>query len=300
MHGTGATLLELEAHHRAFVLELGANHPEEIAGLAAMVRPTVALVTNAQRAHQEFFRDTDTVAIENAAALAALPPDGTAVFPADSPYAPVWRAIADGRRCLTFGEGEDADVRLVSYTTGEADSVLRLTGIPGLDELRLQVPGRHNALNAAAAATAAHALGVEPDVIRAGLEGYGGTPGRLVRLPLTGNRLLIDDTYNANPDSVRAAVDVLAARPGPRWLVLGDMGECGERSPEFHAEVGHYARERGIDRLYTLGEAARDAAAAFGGRATAAPELAALLAALGEPPTGGTVLVKGSDRKSVV
>ncbi|RZU47994.1 UDP-N-acetylmuramoyl-tripeptide--D-alanyl-D-alanine ligase [Fluviicoccus keumensis] len=292
--GVAATLLGLETHHRAFVLELGTNHPEEIAGLAAMARPTVALITNAQREHQEFFRDTDTVAVENAGALAMLPPDGVAVFPAGSPYTPVWRAVADGRRCLTFGEGPEADIRLEAFTTGDTHNTLVLTGIPGLRDLHLRVPGRHNALNAAAAATAAHALGLDAGVIRAGLESYGGTPGRLVRLPQPGGRLLIDDTYNANPDSVRAAIDVLAACPGPRWLVLADMGECGERAPEFHTEVGRYARERGLDRLFTLGEASRHAAAAYGPDAVATSGLPELLAALGDPPPGGTVLVKGS------
>jgi UDP-N-acetylmuramoyl-tripeptide--D-alanyl-D-alanine ligase len=292
--GVATTLLALAQQHRAFVSELGTNHPGEIIALAEMVRPTVALINNAQREHQEFFHDLDTVARENGGVIAMLSPQGTAVIPGDSAYAPLWRAIAGPRRCLSFGTGPDVDVRLSGVSSNNRGTVLELTGIPGLSTLVLQVPGQHNALNAVAAASCAHALGIGAEAIRAGLEAFSGTPGRLTCLPLPGDRLLVDDTYNANPDSVRAAIDVLTARTGPRWLVLGDMGECGEQSARFHAEAGRYARERGVDRLFTLGDDSHHAAAAFGGSAHHASTLPELLQALALLPEGSSLLVKGS------
>ena len=294
--GVPQTLLRLRAGHRAAVVELGMNHPGEIAYLAGLARPTVALVNNAQREHQEFMASVEAVARENGAVLPALPADGVAVFPAGDAYTALWRAMADGRRCMTFGTDPTADVLLAGAdwsadAAGGAWAVRALTPEGGLS-LRLRIAGRHNVVNALAATACALAAGVPVDAIVRGLEAFEPVAGRSRSVPvsLAGRAItLIDDTYNANPDSVRAAIDVLAGLPGPRLLVLGDMGEVGDQGPQFHAEVGAYARERGIESLCTLGELARG----MGG--THYADIDALNAAvLAQLPQAASVLVKGS------
>ncbi|WP_375140986.1 UDP-N-acetylmuramoyl-tripeptide--D-alanyl-D-alanine ligase [Ideonella alba] len=291
--GVPLTVLRLNGHAAA-VVELGMNHPGEIAELAAIAQPTVALVNNAQREHQEFMGTVEAVARENGCAISALPAEGVAVFPADDAYTAVWRELAGTRRTLSFALDTAADV------TGEArwdidHWALRLRTPQGEAGLALRIAGQHNVKNALAAAASALAAGIPLSAVRDGLAAFEPVKGRSQVKPLArGGRALtlIDDTYNANPDSVRAAIDVLAALPAPRWLLLGDMGEVGDQGPAFHAEVGAYARERGIESVWCAGTLAADAARAAGGRHFA--DVPQLLAALNEAPAFASVLVKGS------
>ncbi|OBS29728.1 UDP-N-acetylmuramoylalanyl-D-glutamyl-2, 6-diaminopimelate--D-alanyl-D-alanine ligase [Tepidimonas fonticaldi] len=302
--GVPLTLLRLRPMHRLAVVELGMNHPGEIAQLAAMARPTVALVNNAQREHQEFMASVEAVARENGAVLAALPAEGTAVFPADDPFTPLWRTLAAGRATLTFGAA-GADV------SAQADWVdgawaLRVTTPAGVFDTRLRIAGRHHVRNALAATACALAAGVALDAIAAGLAAFEPVTGRCrtQSLRLAGAAwTVVDDSYNANPDSVRAAIDVLAELPGPRWLLLGDMGEVGDQALAFHDEVLRHALARGIDRIWLAGDWMGRASAAVSATHSTAPapvrhfaSVEALLAALpaAVPAGGGSLLVKGS------
>ena len=295
--GLPLTLLRLRAGHEVAAIELGMNHPGETAELAAIAQPTVALINNAQREHQEFMRSIAEVAAEHAALIGALPAGGTAVLNADDPSIDVWRAAARARggvRVIEFALDHPAAVRL----RGEfapAGGTLAFATSAGDAVARLAAPGRHNASNALAAAAAAIAVGVPLAAVVRGLEAFRPVAGRLVALRSGAGATVLDDTYNANPDSVRVAIDVLAAAPPPRWLVLGDMGEVGASGPEFHHEVGAHARDAGVDRLLTVGALAAESAAAFGEGAehfAAVDALAAHVAATAR--AGTTVLVKGS------
>lgn len=269
--GLPLTLLRLRDTHRVAVVELGMNHPGEIAQLARIAQPTVALVNNAQREHQEFMTSVQAVAQENGAVLASLPADGTAVFPAGDAYENLWKRLSGACKQLLFGEqtfGEQAPVRLMA-ADWQADHWRARAATPvGEVAFDLHVAGRHNLHNALAALACAVAAGAPADALAQGLSAFAPVQGRS-RTQVLRHRgravTLIDDTYNANPDSVRALIDVLAELPGPRLLVLGDMGEVGEQGPAFHAEVGAYARQRGIDRLLAHGPQAIHAAMAFGG-----------------------------------
>ncbi len=258
--GVPLTLLRLRHTHRCAVVELGMNHPGEIAVLADWAQPTVALVNNAQREHQEFMATVEAVARENGAVLQALPADGVAVFPASDAYTALWRELAGARRCVTFGAEEPADVRLLEATWQEdAWQVLAQTPAGELS-CRLSVAGRHNVMNALAACACALGAGAPLAAVATGLSSFEPVQGRsrALNLQVAGHAAtLIDDTYNANPDSVLAAVDVLKDLPGPRLLVLGDMGEVGSQGPAFHAEVGAYAQHQGIEHLLALGEQTR-------------------------------------------
>ena len=297
--GVPLTLLRLrqndETWHRAGVVELGMNHPGEIAELAAIAAPTVALVNNAQREHQEFMASVEAVARENGSAISALGSAGVAVFPADEEHAPIWHVLAGNRPSLTFALTGPADVTCHAEWTQDHWAVLLETPA-GAVTLQLQVAGWHNVKNALAAAACALAAGCPLDAIGRGLEAFAPVKGRsqVKRLARSGgDATLIDDTYNANPDSVRAAIEVLASMPGPRWLVLGDMGEVGDQGPAFHREVGAFAKARGVDALWTLGTASAHAAAAFGG-ARHFDTMAALIQALPQAPAFNAVVVKGS------
>jgi UDP-N-acetylmuramoyl-tripeptide--D-alanyl-D-alanine ligase len=272
--GVPLTLFNLRAHHRIAVVELGMNHPGEIAALARMTAPTVALVNNAQREHQEFMGTVEAVAQENGAVLQALSPSGVAVFPADDTFTPVWQALSGSRVQRTFAlapQNTQADVRPdvlaadVVWQSGAWHFTLQTD--QGSAPVRLHIAGRHNVKNALAASACALAAGVPLVAVAQGLQAFEPVKGRsraLVLHTATVDISLVDDTYNANPDSVRAAIDVLAELPAPRLLVLGDMGEVGNQGPEFHVEVGAYAAERGIDALYALGDLSVHAARAFG------------------------------------
>jgi len=291
--GVPLTLLRLRAEHRAAVFELGMNHPGEIAQLAAIAAPTVTLVTNAQREHQEFMHTVEAVAYENGAAITALPPDGVAVYPGDEPYSAIWDALAAPRRVLRFGLQPGLDVYAEQIIADVDATRCRVVTPVGTADLTLPVSGLHNLRNALAAIASAIAAGAPLDVAVRALAGFSPVAGRMQQKRMSDATLLIDDTYNANPDSVRAAIDVLARIAGKRALVLGDMGEVGDNGPAMHAEVGTYAREQGLDAFITLGEASRAAAAAFGPGAHACASVDEVVAALrGLRPS--CVLVKGS------
>ena len=267
--GLPLTLLRLRPAHRAAVVELGMNHPGEIAYLAGIARPTVALVNNAQREHQEFMSSVEAVARENGAVLEGLGADGVAVFPADDEYQGVWQQQAGARTQLRFGDVAAGAAVSATEAVWQLDHWQVEAQTPaGALTFPLHIAGRHNVRNALAAIACASAAGVPIEFIERGLGEFRPVSGRCRSLLLRqrGRAItLVDDSYNANPDSVRAIIDVLAELPGPRLLVLGDMGEVGEQGPAFHAEVGAYARERGVERLLAHGPLAIHAAMAFGG-----------------------------------
>lgn len=295
--GVPLTLLRLRASHLAGVVELGMNHPGEIGALAAMTRPTVALVNNAQREHLEFMATVEAVARENGSVITALPASGVAVFPADEPHTPIWRELAGARSVLTFAETGVADITATAHWQGNAWQVTARTPL-GPVFFPLQIAGRHNVKNSLAAIACAVGAGAPLNAISAGLTAFVPVKGRsrALSLDIDGRDItLIDDSYNANPDSVRAAIDVLADLPGPRLLVLGDMGEVGDQGPAFHAEVGLHARERGIEKMFTLGAQSLHASRGFPGGRHFGDDLPALRTAVMEAlPNLASVLVKGS------
>ena len=298
--GVPLTLLRLRqddaAWHRAGVVELGMNHPGEIAELAAITAPTVALVNNAQREHQEFMTSVEAVAIENGAAIGALGASGTAVFPADEEHAPLWHQLAGQRPMLTFALTGPADVTCHAEWVGDRWALLVQTPA-GASTVELRVAGWHNVKNALAATACALAAGCPLDAIRRGLEAFEPVKGRSqVKAFVRGDQrvTLIDDSYNANPDSVRAAIEVLATMRAPRLLLLGDMGEVGARGPEFHAEVGAYAKERGIEHVWCAGALCEHTTKAFGAGARHFADTPLMASAVGELPAVASLLVKGS------
>lgn len=296
--GVPLTVMRLLPEHQAAVIELGMNHPGEIARLTTIAAPTVGLVNNAQREHQEFMHTVEAVALENGAVLAGLPKNGVAVYPGDDIYTPLWTKLAGQRRTITFGLDGACNVSC-SHRAGAFGSELAVTvRIDGKAEqqfaLTLAAAGLHNVRNALASIACAVAAGVEQDAIVRGLEAFAPVSGRLQHNRAANGAAIIDDSYNANPDSVRAAIDVLAQAPSPRILVLGDMGEVGTQGRQFHEEIAAYAASRGIDRVLVTGELARHMTGAGATHFEQFDELlAALDTALGSK-SDATVLVKGS------
>jgi len=294
--GVPLTLLALRPEHRLSVVELGMNHPGEIAALARMAQPTVALVNNAQREHQEFMHTVQAVAEENGAVFGALRNGGVAVFPAGEPWSALWAQLASAHRQCCFGT-DSAPVRATQAQWRSGAWQFMLHSPEGQAPVTLHMAGRHNVGNALAAAACALSAGVPLAAVVQGLQAFAPVQGRSRALALEAGRItLVDDSYNANPDSVRAAIEVLAELPGPRLLVLGDMGEVGNQGPAFHAEVGAYAAERGIEALFTLGELSVHAHHAFGAqRGQHFADMAALQAALAAVWRGcASIVVKGS------
>jgi len=292
--GLPLTLLKLRNTHHAAVIEMGMNHPGEIAYLTQIARPTVALVNNAQRAHLAGLGTLADVARAKGEIFEGLAADGVAVINADDPQAALWREIVAGRKLLSFGFAPSAEVRGHWQADG-FNGKLSIVTPQGEATLHLPVPGEHNARNALAAAAACLAAGIPLAAVVRGLANYGGVNGRLQRKPGRHGAAVIDDSYNANPDSMRAAIDVLATLPGRRIFVMGDMGEVGTTASQMHEEIGAYARQLGIDHLLALGENSRVAVRNFdaGGQhfSTVEALLAALLPLLDKDTT---VLVKGS------
>ncbi len=268
--GLPLTLLELDQRHQFAIIELGANHAGEIAYLTAIAQPDIALITNAAAAHVEGFGSIDGVAHAKGEILQGLASAGIAVINTDDPYASFWLETAAGRRVVSFGKDNRADVSAMNIRASAADVEFRLLTPDGEADVRLPVPGAHNVMNALAAAAAAHAQGQPLSVITTGLCEMGMLAGRMQRFPGRSGSQLVDDSYNANPFSFAAAIDYLAdiaSMGGSTWLVMGDMAELGDDAAQHHTETGQLAKNCGIDRLYCTGDLSRLAAEAFGERA---------------------------------
>ena len=306
--GVPLTLLRLRATHRIAVLELGMNHPGEIAQLAAMAQATVALVNNAQREHLEFMHTVDAVATENGAVLEALPASGCAVFGLDDTYTDHWTAQSKAQRTLGFaatpvqeGDGVFGEQALWHDGSWSVQARWRQGAASGALQYRLAIAGQHNVRNSWAAAACALAAGVSPTAIERGLQAFEPVKGRsrAMRLVWGGRSIsLVDDSYNATPDSVQAAIDVLRDLPAPRLLVLGDMGEVGDQGPQLHAQAGRYAHSQGIEQLLACGSLCQWAVQAFkqaGGQAQHCADTGALTQAVDQAMAhSASVLVKGS------
>ncbi|WP_373990667.1 UDP-N-acetylmuramoyl-tripeptide--D-alanyl-D-alanine ligase [Duganella sp. BuS-21] len=258
--GVPLTLFRMEHPQQAAVIEMGMNHPGEIGRLALIAAADIAMVNNAQREHQEFMHTVEAVARENGSVLSALPTDGVAVFPHGDEFTPVWEELSAGRRKLRFGLTKDAEVSC-TYRASDFESEMFITICESEADtqqffVRLQAAGEHNVRNALAAVACTYAAGITLDQIKLGLDTFAPVSGRLQKKQAANGAVVIDDTYNANPDSVRAAIDVLAKAAAPRVLVLGDMGEVGTQGREFHEEIGAYAQNKGIDTVLVTGELA--------------------------------------------
>lgn len=292
--GLPLTLLQLKPQHRYAVIEMGMNHHGELSYLTGLTRPQVALVNNAMRAHFGHFGSTEDVARAKAEIFEGLIDGGVAVVNADDANLPLFRAAAGSHRQLSFGLGL-ADVSARDLALSALDSRFTLVSPAGQLAVSLPAPGEHNVRNALAAAAVALALEVPLAAIARGLAAFGGAKGRLQIKRSPRGLTVIDDSYNANPDSMKAGIDVLAGLPGPRCFVMGDIGELGEAAPALHAEVGEHARLRGIEQLFALGEASRRAVQAFGGAGQGFDSIDELLECLDSRLASGTaVLVKGS------
>ena len=296
--GMPLTLLRLNQTHDYAVIEMGANHAGEIAYLSNLAEPDVALITNAAAAHLAGFGSLEGVAQAKGEIYSGLADSGCAVINADDAFAPLWRKIvADEKknlRCLDFGIAGKADVHADWPPT---DARVKISTPEGGFELKLPLPGRHNLMNALAATAAAMGAGMDIAVIAAGLEAMQAVPGRLQLKTGVGGSRIIDDTYNANPASMKAALDVLQAFSGRHYLALGDMGELGEDEKALHTQTGEQARASGVQRLYTLGSLSRAAATAFGDEAQSFDTHSSMIDRLREDLAADvTLLVKGSRR----
>jgi UDP-N-acetylmuramoyl-tripeptide--D-alanyl-D-alanine ligase len=302
--GVPLTLLRLEPAHRFAVVEMGANRPGEVAALASITAPTIGLITNAGAEHLEGFGSLEGAARAEGEMVAGLAPEAIAILNADDSFASLWRGLTRAR-VLTFGLGAGADftARDVRAEIAGGEFCTRFTlecaaaagGTAQRAPIELHLAGRHNVANALAASAAASAAGATLEHIRTGLATVEAVKGRLQLKLARGGAWLIDDSYNANPSSVRAGIEVLAALDGRRWLVLGDMAELGAFARSSHTEIGASARERGIERLFATGELARLAAESFGAGAEWYPDAESLARALAAELTPEVrVLVKGS------
>lgn len=292
--GLPLTLLSAPADSDYVVLEMGAGKPGDIDYLARIARPAVALVNNIAPAHLERMGSLDAIAETKGVLYAQLPADGIAVINADEAYAPRFAELAGTRRIVRFGLATPADVG-ARFEAGAPAQQFVLVTPQGETKVQLALPGRHNIGNALAAAAIAHALDVPLATIKAGLEAAAPVPGRNVRIALANGAVLIDDSYNANPGSFAAAVATLAAEPGRRVLVMGDMLELGPDARALHAGIGTLAKQAGIERLHAVGALSAAAADAFGANAAHHRDQAALIDALrAELGAGTTALVKGS------
>jgi UDP-N-acetylmuramoyl-tripeptide--D-alanyl-D-alanine ligase len=253
--GLPLTLLKLRSTDKLAVVELGMNHPGETAQLAAIAQANIALINNAQREHQEFMETVAAVAEEHADAIRVLPNNGIAVFPADSEFSGAWKRAAAGRQVIDFASTSNHSETCAAVSGHQLNNgVVQIHVGRHSIEVQLNTLGDHNVRNALAASAVAIAADIPLEKIKQGLEAFSPVNGRMQIKLSDPKYTLIDDSYNANPDSVRAAIDALKRLGGKAWLVLGDMGEVGNQGPEFHREVGAYAAEQGIGKIFALGE----------------------------------------------
>ena len=289
--GMPLTLLRLRPFHRSAVIEMGMNHLGEIDYLTRIARPNVAVINNAGTAHIGELGSRENIAKAKGEIFAGLAEDGIAVINADSEFASYWRGLNTSRRMLTFGVHADADVRAETL----ANDAFKLHYQQSSITLTLAVPGVHNMMNALAAAAASLAAGATLDEVAQGLQGFDGVKGRLQQKTAGNGAKVIDDTYNANPDSMKAALDVLRDYGQRTVFVMGDMGELGDDAEAMHAEIGSYAKDHGVDALYALGTHTKAAVSAFGSQAQHFDAIEKLIAALqANISAEDIVLVKGS------
>jgi UDP-N-acetylmuramoyl-tripeptide--D-alanyl-D-alanine ligase len=292
--GVPLTLLELTSQHRYAVIEMGMNHSGEIAALARMTQPTLALITNAGVAHLGELGSREAIAKAKGELFEALSPGAVAIINADDSYASYWRGLIVGKKVIDFGVHTEAAVS-AHYELADSGSLLTVRSPHSVFLAMMGVAGVHNVSNALAAIAVCLALRLKPSAIAAGLSAYRGVKGRLQHTRLATGSELIDDTYNANPDSMRAAISVLASATGQKILVLGDMGELGAEGPALHQGIGNFARDAGIDRMLAIGELAQHAVKAFGRGAQHFKRIEELLPEVKAcAVSGATVLVKGS------
>ena len=298
--GVPLTLLRLDENHRFAVIEMGANGPGEINYLSSLVKPAVAIITNAAPAHLEGFGDISGVARAKGEIFSGLSADGMAVINADDSRVGLWRVMIGKHRCYSFGIHNPADVTARDLRVNPNSCYSFVMHTPaGVIDINLKLAGKHNIMNALAACAATLAVGMNLDQIKAGLEAMQAVKGRLQLKKGIHNCRVVDDTYNANPGSMRPVFEVLAAHRGKKILVLGDMGELGNAARAFHEQVGRQARATGVDLLYTVGEHAGISAGAFGKGAQHFASQDELIVALctelnKETDSETMVLVKGS------
>lgn len=293
--GVPMTLARLNPANEFAVIEMGAGKPGDIEWLQNIVRPSIGMLLNVTAAHLEHYPSIDEIADTKSAILAQLPEHGVAIFNGDEPWCDAWRARAGSARVITFGFSDRVDVGVldVSYD-GFSGSYLKVRTPVGEWKLTLNIPGRQGVMNALAAIAVAVALGISHAAAARGLEKVRPAVGRGQQFFLAEDITLVDDSYNANPLSVKAAIDVLASSKGPRYLILGAMLELGSETPRFHAEIGRYAAEKGIDALWIVGEIPRPALGTFGIGGLAFASNEALLEKHPPIERGATVLIKAS------
>jgi UDP-N-acetylmuramoyl-tripeptide--D-alanyl-D-alanine ligase len=297
--GVPLMLLELNASHRYAVIEMGANHLGEIAHLASIAEPSIGIVTNAGAAHLEGFGSLEGVASGKGELFKALPAEGVAVINADDQYAPYWLENRSAEKAYTFGFEQQADFMAHKVNAAGDQSGFKidfdLVTPFGTKPATLALGGLHNLRNALGAAAVAAAAGASLDDLVAGLSQVRAVAGRLELKPAQNGAFLVDDSYNANPSSLKAGLDAFKSFGGARWLILGDMMELGDSADELHAEVGRYAKQAGISRLFAIGKRSHFAVEAFGKGARWFSDMDALIGeARASLAPGIAVLIKGS------
>lgn len=297
--GVPVTLMRLDASHSSAVIEMGANAIGDVAALMSVAQPTIGLITNAGAEHLEGFGNLDGVAKGEGETVSCLRPEGTAIINADDAYADYWRGLSGARRIVTFGVHKHANYAAKNVFQGieRGEFATRFTLVSPLGEraVMLKAGGAHNVVNALAAAAAAGAAGASLEHIALGLADFRAVSGRLQLKAGTRGSWIIDDSYNANPSSVRAGLEVLRSLTGVTWLVLGDMAELGDVSNDSHAHIGSYARECGVKRVFAMGPLSSRAVETFGPGGEWFSDADSLTRRLqAELSPGVTVLIKGS------
>ena len=293
--GLPLTLLKMQAHHQYAVLEMGMNHLGEIEYLTQIAKPNVAVIGNAGTAHIGELGSQDNIAKAKGEIFDGLAQDGVAVINADDQYADYWQSLNAGRRVLTYALNSSADVMAKVEAFDDGYQLIKLITTKGEVSFKLNILGEHNVRNALAASAVAIALDIPLNIIALGISNFGGVKGRLSRLLGINNALVIDDTYNANPDSMKAAIDVLVTQSGEKLMVMGDMAELGIDAPKLHKEIGDYAKQKGVNVFYALGTNSQAAAQAFGSGAQAFNEVESLIESIkNNMNINMVVLVKGS------